>query len=93
MAGHLILRILLDEERQVPGCCHENVSCLLCGEERQDPGHHPLPLSDAHDLHKVVVTRAAGRKGQLGSATATQKPPFSSYMLPDEHTAFMCTLQ
>lgn len=76
MAGHLILRILLDEERQVPGCCHENVRCLLCGEERQDPGHHPLPLSDAHDLHKVVVTRAAGKKRPARVSNSNAETPF-----------------
>lgn len=27
---HLILCILLDEEREVPGCYHEDVGCLLC---------------------------------------------------------------
>lgn len=62
MAGHLILCVLLDEEREVPGCCHENVSCLLCGEERQNPGYHSLPLSDTHDLYKVVITRPAGEE-------------------------------
>lgn len=56
---HLILCILLDEERQVPRGCHENVGRLLCGEERENAGNHSLPFSDAHDLNEVVITRPA----------------------------------
>lgn len=91
MAAHLILCILLDEEREVPGCRHENVSCLLCGEERQNPGHHSLPLSDTHDLYKVVITWPAG--DNLNQQEQCKKPTFSSHMLLDEHNAFIFALQ
>lgn len=55
VVDHLILCILLDKEREVPGCCHENVSGLLCGKERKNTGNHSLPFSDTHDLYKVVI--------------------------------------
>lgn len=78
MVGHLILCVLLDEEREVPGCCHENVSCLLCGEERQNPGHHSLPLSDTHDLYKVVITRPVGEE----NANLGQQEQYKNHLSP-----------
>lgn len=53
--------VLLDKEREVPGSCHENVSCLLCGEERENAGNHSLSFSDTHDLYEVVITWPARR--------------------------------
>lgn len=90
MAGHLILGILLDEEREVPGCCHENVSCLLCGEERQNPGHHSLPLSDTHDLYKVVITWPAGEN--LGQREQCKNPlsPLTCYWMNTLHLFSLC---
>lgn len=58
---YLILCVLLDKEREVPGSCHKNVSCLLCGEERENAGNHSLPFSDTHDLYKVVIAWPARR--------------------------------
>lgn len=76
---HLILCILLDKEWEVPDCCHENVSCLLCGEERENAGNHSLPFSDTHDLYKVVITWPVGKKNVNLGQQEQYKNPFPSY--------------
>lgn len=94
MGNHLILCILLDKEREIPGCCHENVSCLLCGEERKNTGDHSLPFSDTHDLYKVVIARPAGEgNAPLGQQEQFNTSFFSSYMLLSEHAVVIFTLQ
>ena len=91
---HLILGILLDKEREIPGCCHENVSCLLCGEERKNTGNHSLPFSDTHDLYKVVITWPAGEgNANLGQQEQCKTSFFSAYMLLNKYTALIFTLQ
>lgn len=74
--GYLILCVLLDKEREVPGSCHENVSCLLCGEERENAGNHSLPFSDTHDLYKVVITWPAKRIPPSVNKGSTENPCF-----------------
>ena len=74
--------ILLDKEREVPGSCHENVSCLLCGEERENAGNHSLPFSDTHDLYKVVITWPAKRMPSSVNKGNTENPRKSLRNMP-----------
>lgn len=94
MGDHLILCILLDKKREIPGCCHENVSCLLCGEERKNTGNHSLPFSDTHDLYKVVITWPAGEgNAHLGQQEQFDTSFISSYMLLKELAVLIFTLR
>ena len=94
MGDHLVLCVLLDKEREIPGCCHENVSCLLCGEERKNTGNHSLPFSDTHDLYKVVITWPAGEgNAHLGQQEQLKTSFFSSSMLLNEYAVLVFTLR